>query len=270
MNFILPLRAAWMRMGTSWGSLGPNIPWGRIAVVRKLLSGSFALSTSCRERGEENQEGKLSTAPQDHLWRGWELPISLGRNQWKNYCPLLSFQVILPLFPSPSPALLDKKNQTNPSFYGWALNELTREGKALLLSFNTSEARGALQAPSLQGAKEDTQEFHFHPSQGHSHPSPPGSASGGVIPSPWSSSSTFSSSGADSILLGAPKQRALLISSSWSFYGWGTDKTLSVLPKTKPQSPALGPPLIAAPQLPLSQLLQSAAEGTDVFTIKFN
>lgn len=46
MNFILPLLAAWMRMGTSWGSLGPNIPWGRIAVVKKLLSGSFALSTS--------------------------------------------------------------------------------------------------------------------------------------------------------------------------------------------------------------------------------
>lgn len=46
MNFILPFLAASMRMGTSWGSLGPKMPWGRMAVVKKFLSGSLAPRTS--------------------------------------------------------------------------------------------------------------------------------------------------------------------------------------------------------------------------------
>lgn len=44
MNFILPLRAVSTRMGTSWGSRGPKIPWGRIATVRK----SFSLLHACK------------------------------------------------------------------------------------------------------------------------------------------------------------------------------------------------------------------------------
>ena len=47
-NFILPFLAASMRMGTNWGSLGPKMPWGRMAVVRKFFSGSWAPRTACR------------------------------------------------------------------------------------------------------------------------------------------------------------------------------------------------------------------------------
>lgn len=44
MNFILPLRAVSTKMGTSCGSRGPKMPWGRMATVRK----SFSLSQACR------------------------------------------------------------------------------------------------------------------------------------------------------------------------------------------------------------------------------
>lgn len=47
-NFIMPFLAASMRVGTSWGSLGPKMPWGRIAVVKKFFSGLLATRTSCR------------------------------------------------------------------------------------------------------------------------------------------------------------------------------------------------------------------------------
>lgn len=123
MNFILPLLAAWMRMGTSWGSLGPNIPWGRIAVVKKLLHGSFALSTSCREKkitksGEKGWEEKYSLITYSKIITkgGGHSPISLGRHWWKNYCPPLPLQMILPLFPSLLPLLFNEKKREKSIF----------------------------------------------------------------------------------------------------------------------------------------------------------
>lgn len=51
-NFILPFLAASTRMGTNWGSLGPKMPWGRMAMVKKFLSGSLASKTACRRETE--------------------------------------------------------------------------------------------------------------------------------------------------------------------------------------------------------------------------
>lgn len=157
MNFILPLLAAWMRMGTSWGSLGPNIPWGRIAVVKKLLLGSFALSTSCREKkitksGEKGWKEKhgLVTYSKNITKGGGCSPISLGRHQWENYCPSTSLQRTLPLFPSLLPLLFKEKTRQKSVFIiEHLMNWQAKDRNSSRLSFNTIETRGALKVPSL-------------------------------------------------------------------------------------------------------------------------
>lgn len=112
-------------------------------------------------------------------------------------------------------------------------------------------------------SKGEQQEFHLCPSQ---QPFPAGSPSEGVTPSPCSSSSTFSSSAGDFTPQGVFSSFPAALEFPWRRHRQNPFS----FPKTKPQSPALGLPLIAAPQLPLYQSLQSAGEGTDVFTIKIN
>lgn len=67
MNFILPLRAVSTRIGTSCGSRGPKMPWGRMATVRKPFSLSQASRTSWNTK-DSGQHSTLHTAkPYDHL-----------------------------------------------------------------------------------------------------------------------------------------------------------------------------------------------------------
>lgn len=74
MNFILPLRAVSTRIGTSCGSRGPKMPWGRMAAVRKPFSLSQASRTSWNK--DTRESGDVKNALEERRKRQSTLSLS--------------------------------------------------------------------------------------------------------------------------------------------------------------------------------------------------
>lgn len=91
MNFILPLRAVSTRIGTSCGSRGPKMPWGRMAAVRKPFSLSQASSTSWSKeaRGKKESQAQVFTMPKLIMVAAlWPFPAqfwSLYSSRWASW-----------------------------------------------------------------------------------------------------------------------------------------------------------------------------------------